>query len=336
MVNRMQSQFWKSARRWLPGVIISLAAIAAILYFVDLRQLTGAVRSADWRFLLVGIVVSCLWLPVRGLVWRTLLQNKASYRHVFLTLCEGYLLNNFFPFRLGEVGRAFLLSRKTALGFMEVLSTIIIERVLDLAFSAAVLLIGVSFVVQAAGSEKIAYFIGGVMVTGLVILYLLARYRERAMRQFERLSTRWPVLQRHGGKFLLSFFSGLGVLTDGWLFVRVLVLMVANWAIAILQFYLFIRAFFPATQWAWAIFGLGATAFGNAIPSLPGAVGTYEGAYGGALMLITGDQAASLAVALTSHLMGYLINGLLGAYAFSTEGETLMGVYRQLRRRQED
>ena len=32
------SNFWKSARRWLPGVIISLVAIAAILYFVDLKR----------------------------------------------------------------------------------------------------------------------------------------------------------------------------------------------------------------------------------------------------------------------------------------------------------
>ena len=32
------SRFWKSTRGWLPGVIISVAAIAAILYKVDLHQ----------------------------------------------------------------------------------------------------------------------------------------------------------------------------------------------------------------------------------------------------------------------------------------------------------
>ncbi|MBN2386993.1 MAG: flippase-like domain-containing protein [Anaerolineales bacterium] len=328
-------RFWRSARRWLPGVIISLAAVSAILYWVDLEEFGQAVRAAEWRFLLAGVLVSIAWVFVRGAVWRALLQNKASYKHAFLTVCEGYLLNNFFPFRLGEVGRAFLLSRKTGLGFMEVLSTIVIERLLDLAFSAAVLLVGVSVVVQAAGAEKVGFLIGGLMVLGLAILYLLARNRAWAMGQFERLSTRWPVLQRLDG-FLDSLFAGLGALTDGWLFLRVLALMAVNWSMAVLQFYFFVRAFFPPAQWTWAVFGLGATAFGNAIPSLPGAVGTYEGAFAGALTLLSGDEATALAVALTAHLIAYLVNGILGVYAFSTEGETLMGVYRQLRRRQEE
>ncbi len=329
------SNFWKSARRWLPGVLVSLAAVAAILYFVDLKELASALQKADWRFLAAAVCVSTVWIFVRGAVWRALLQNRASYWRVFLTVCEGYLLNNFFPFRLGEVGRAFLISRKSEVGFMEALSTIVIERVLDLAYSAAVLLLGVSFLVQAAGAETVAYLIGGVMLFGLAVLYLLARNRAWAAARFERLSQRWPALQRLGGQFLSSFFAGLEVLTDSRRFLGVLGLMTLNWSIAVLQFFLFIRAFFPDALWTWAVFGLGATAFGNAIPSLPGAAGTFEGAFAGALTLLTGKEAVALAAALTSHLAGYLINGVLGVYAFSTEGETLMGVYRQLRRQQE-
>ncbi len=329
------SNFWKSARRWLPGVVISLAAIAAFVYFVDLEELASALRGADGRFLAAALIVSTSWIFVRAAVWRALLQNRASYRHVFLTVCEGYLLNNFFPFRLGEVGRAFLLSRKSQVGFMEALSTIVIERVLDLAYSAAILLLGVGFLVQAAGAETAAYLIGGAMLSGLVILYWLARHRAGAVARFERLSRRWPALQRLGGQFLSSFFAGLQVLTDGRRFLNILLLMTLNWAMAVLQFFLYIRAFFPAARWTWAVFGLGATAFGNAIPSLPGAVGTFEGAFAGALTLLTGDEAAALAAALTTHLAGYLVNGILGVYAFSTEGETLLGVYRQLRQQQE-
>ncbi|MEZ0395434.1 MAG: lysylphosphatidylglycerol synthase transmembrane domain-containing protein [Anaerolineales bacterium] len=329
------SNFWKSARRWLPGVLISLAAIAALLYFVDLKELLAALQRADGRFLAAALFVSTAWVFVRGTVWRALLQNRASYRHVFLTVCEGYLLNNFFPFRLGEVGRAFLISRKSEVGFIDALSTIVIERVLDLTYSAAVLLVGVGFLVQADGAEAVAYLIGGAMLAGLMLLYLLARNRGWALARFERLSRRWPVLERRGGQFLASFFAGLEVLTNGRRFLTVLGLMTLNWGIAVLQFFLYIRAFFPAARWTWAVFGLGATAFGNAIPSLPGAVGTFEGAFAGALTLLSGNEAAAFAAALTSHLAGYFINGVLGVYAFSTEGETLLGVYRQLRQRQE-
>jgi len=329
------ANFWKSARRWLPGVIISLVAIAAILYFVDLRRFVDAIRSANYWLLLTVFATSMIWLAVRGIVWRTILRGRASYRDVFLTLCEGYLLNNFLPFRLGEIGRAFLLGRKSKLGFMEVLPTIIIERILDLAFAAAILLSAIPFVVGAAGAGKIAIIIGGVVVVGLVVLYLLARNQDWALGLFQRLCAHWPGLQKQGGDILASLFSGLSILTDGWLFVRVLLWMTLNWVIAIIQFYILVLAFFPLATPIWALFGLGAVAFGNAIPSLPGAVGTFEGALGGAITLLSGDQSTALAAALTAHLFNYLTTGIIGLYALSSEGETLMGIYHRLRKWQE-
>ena len=101
----------KDFRRMLPGLLISLALIAAILYFVDLKAMVEAVKAANYAILALVFVMGILWLMVRGLVWRTLLRERVSYRDTFLTLMEGYLLNNFLPFRLGEIGRAFLLSR---------------------------------------------------------------------------------------------------------------------------------------------------------------------------------------------------------------------------------
>jgi hypothetical protein len=129
-------------------------------------------------------------------------------------------------------------------------------------------------------------------------------------------------------------FAGLAILTDGWLFLRAVLWEALDWAISIGQFYLTLRAFFPHPQMVWVLFGLGVVALGNAIPALPGAIGTFEAALVGALMLVSGDQSTSLAVALVSHLFNYVITGVIGAYALSTEGETLMGVYRQLRKKQ--
>jgi glycosyltransferase 2 family protein len=330
------STLWKSARRWLPGVLISLAAIAAILYFVDLDRFVEAIRAANYWLLLAVFACSFIWLGLRGVVWRTILRGRATYRDVFLTLCEGYLLNNFLPFRLGEIGRAFLLGRKSKLGFMEVLPTIVIERVLDLAFAAAILLSAVPFVAGAEGAGRIALFIGGGVAVGMVILFLLARNRAWALDLFRRLTARRPGFQAAGGGFLESLFSGLAILTDGWLFLRVLLWMAINWGFAIFQFYLLLLAFFPQASLLWSQFGLGAVAFGNAIPSLPGAVGTYEGAFGGAIALLSGDQSTALAAALVAHLFSYLSTGSIGLIALATEGETVMGIYRQLRQRQEE
>lgn len=323
----------------LPGLLVSIALIAAILYFVDLNAMIAALKFADYGLVLIVFVMGIAWLLVRAVVWRTLLRNRASYRDVFLTLMEGYLLNSFLPFRLGEIGRAFLLSRKTdpairagqAMTFGEVLPTIIIERVTDLAFSAAIFIAAVPFVVGAGGAERIAYIVGALVLIGLAAMVLLARNRQWALDGFHRLSHRWPGLQRLGGSFLEAFLTGLEVLTDPWLSARFFVLMALNWGMAIVQYFLLVRAFFPAATLVWGMFGLGAAAFGGAIPSLPGGVGTLEGAMVGALTLLSGNQSTALAVALTSRLFNYIFSGVFGLYGLASEGQTVSGIYQQLR-----
>ena len=320
----------KNAKSWLPGLIISVIFITLILVFVDFRKLVEAISQADVRWLGVSVLVAITWLSVRGVVWRALLRGKAPYRDVFLTLNEGYLLNNFLPLRVGELGRAFLLSRKTNLTFMEILPTVIIERVLDLAFSAIILLSAVPFVAGAPDTLKqAAYVASGLVVVGLFSMYLLARNHVWALGIFEKMGLRWPVLQRFGG-FLKSLFEGLAILTDGWLFLRVLGLMTINWGIGIVQFLVILLAFFPNAQVVWAMFGLGAAAFGGAIPALPGGVGTFEGIMGAAVFLLSGDEARSFAAAIVTHVLSYVVSGAIGIYALSREGQTLSGVYQEL------
>jgi len=212
----------KDIKRWLPGAVVSLALIAAILYFVDLGATLNAIRNANYILLGIAIAIGFLWMAVRAIVWRTLLRDRASYSDVFFTVGEGYLLNNFLPFRLGEIGRAFLLSRKSGMQFGEILPTIIIERVMDLGFTAVIFMAAIPFVVGAEGAEQIGITVGVIILIGFVILYVLARYNQWALDLFHRLSARWPTLQRVGGNFLESFFMGLGVLKDGWLFIRFL------------------------------------------------------------------------------------------------------------------
>jgi uncharacterized protein (TIRG00374 family) len=320
----------KNAKRWLPGALVSILLIVVILYFVDLGAMLDAIRNANYGILGIALIIGFIWMGVRAIVWRTLLRDRASYSDVLWTVGEGYVLNNFLPFRLGEIGRAFLLSRKSDLQFMEILPTIVIERAMDLGFSAVILLAALPFVVQVEGAEQIGIIVGVIVLIGFLLLYILARNNQWALDLFHNLSARWPALQRFGGDFLESFFAGLSVLTDGWLFVRFLFWMSVNWAIAIVSYYLIIRAFFPQAQLVWGMFGLGAAAFGGAVPSLPGAVGTFEGAFGGAITLLTGDESTALAVALTGRLYNYINSGVIGGIGLMREGQTLSGIYQQL------
>jgi uncharacterized protein (TIRG00374 family) len=319
-------------RKLLPGLLISALAVAAILYFVDLKRLLSALQQADYRYIALFFGISVSWLAVRGLVWRTLLQEQASFSQVFLTLNEGYLLNNILPFRLGELGRAFLLSKKADLGFLQVFSTILIERALDVAVASGLLFATLPFVMKANLAWQAAVMMGSLVIIGLVILYMLARNQSWALRRYNRLAGRFPKLQRLiGQQQFAAFFTGLSSLTDGRRFLKVILLMLLNWGIALIQFFILLRGYLPTAQLLWAAFTLAVMALGVAAPSSPGAVGVLEASVIGALSVFGLDPSVTLAVALTAHLSNYLTTGLIGAYALARDGQSLAGLYRDVR-----
>ncbi len=290
-----------------------------------------AIRLADYRIVAAAYLISLVWLLVRAKFWRTLLQERASFRKVFFTITEGYLLNNILPFRLGEVARAFLLSGKTELTFWEVFSTILIERALDMTMAAGLLLITLPFVIGASWAHQAAIAVGTVVPLGLIFLYMIARYREWAVNLFARMVVHWPILEKIGVERVANFLAGLAVLTDLSLFLRAVGWALLDWLIAVAQYYVLLLAFFPNAKLLWGAFTLGVAALGIAAPSSPGAVGVLELSIVGALAVFGLNSSTALAYALTGHLFNYLTNGVLGAYGLAKDGETLTGLYRSLR-----
>jgi hypothetical protein len=205
------------------------------------------------------------------------------------------------------------------------------ERLLDLAVAAGLLLSTLPFVVGATWAREAAVVVGAGVLVGFGVLYLLARNREPAMRLFDRFSARLPFLNRLGGKMVASVFSGLSVLTDGNRFLRAVGWMLLNWLVALFQYAMMVNAFFPGAKLLWAAFSLGVAALGIAAPSSPGAVGVLELSIIGALSLFGLDASTALALAITIHLIQYVITGLLGAYGLAHEGESLLGLYRRVR-----
>ncbi len=312
-------------RRMLPGLLVSLLALAALFYLVDIRKLALALRLADYR-LCAGIHPDHAGLAGgASLCLAHAAARRASVGTAFFTLNEGYLLNNLLPFRLGEVGRAFLLSRKTGLGFWQVISSIVIERILDLAVAVGLLFATLPFVVGAAWAGQAAVSVGAAVLIGLGGLYLLARNREWAMRLYERLSARLPVLRRLGSGAVGAFFDGLAVLTDGRRFLRAAGFMLLNWGLGIGQYYAHGAGLLPQAQLLWGAFTLGVAALGVAAPSSPGSVGVFEAAVVAALALFGQDASVALALAFVLHLVQIVVTGLLGAYALARDGESLAG-----------
>jgi uncharacterized protein (TIRG00374 family) len=312
-----QNRDWK---RILPGLIISIIALALVLYFADLRQVASALRRANYWLILLVSLLTLAWLVVRAVVWRILLKDQATYGQVFLSLNEGYLINNILPLRLGEVARAYLLSKKAGLGFLEVFSTVIIERSLDLIIAAGLLLSALPFVVKVNWAFQAAIGAGFIVLAGLSMLYLIARNPGWTLLQFDKIAHRWPKLDQIGRNQLNTFLSGLSVLTVGKRFLTAVLWLIANWGIAIMQYYFLLLAFYPGPKFVWAIFTLGVVALGAAAPSSPGALGVLEASMVGALAVFGVDVSISLAIAITAHAINYVITGGIGMYALVQDG----------------
>lgn len=291
-------------------------------------------QLADYRWVLASICVAPVWLLVRALAWRALLQNKAAFSDVFFSINQGYLLNNVLPFRLGEVGRAFLLGRKSGLGFWKVLPTIFIERLVDLILAVGMFLGTLPFVVGADWAGQAAWITGGLMLAGLCMLFILAHNRPRVETLAAAIGKRIPWVERLIARSLPPFLDGLGILVDLRRFLVSIGWLLLDWAIGIFQFSLMMRAFFPQAQPLWNIFTLGAAALGMAAPSSPGGVGVYEFAIMTALAQFVDAPATAAAFAFTAHLTQIFVTGLLGAYALYRDGDSLVGLYHQVRKLQ--
>lgn len=317
----------------LPGLLISAVALVIVFYCTGVNELGAAIRYADYRYFPFVLILFFLAMAARGFAWKTLLGHQVSFRHSFMTLNEGYVINNLLPARLGEFGRPLLLSGKTDLDYTQILATIVIERIFDLMIVAGMLMSTLPFVIGAEWARSAALTVSMFVFLGLVMLYLMARNRDAAIRLYERISLRWPRLQRFGQQQLSAFFSGLETLTDGKRFFVSLLWMVLAWGFALGHNYILLLAFVDNAQLLWAAFALASLGLGVAIPSSPAFVGVFEATIMAALALFGVDTSAALAYAITLHLLQVILTAIPGVYEFVQDGVSLGQIYRQIRTR---
>jgi len=325
--NARQREIWKV----VPGILISLIALAILFFLVDWSIFLANLQKAELQYILLALPVYLVSYFTRARGWHLILLEQPPYKKVFFTMQAGYLLNNVLPFRLGEIGRAFLLG-KTGLGFWRVFSTILVERAFDLILAIALLFGTLPFVVAIPGAWQMTLLIGAVVMVGFGVLYQLARQRQKVLTWFESLGNRWPRLVELGRSSVQSFLAGLAALADGTRFWRVLVWMTLSWILAVCNHFLVLRAFVPDAQILWMAFALGVAALGVALPSSPGSIGIYEAAFVGALTVFGVPYENALAFALVNHAIYVVFTGILGLYALAQEGESLGQLFRQLRK----
>ena len=317
--------------RWLPGLVISAIAIFLLIRFSNWSEVIQAASLMNLVLLIPALAFFIISLGFRALSWRVLLQKRADYGRVFLTLNEGYLLNNIFPFRLGELGRAFLMSQATDMSGFFVLSTIVIERAYDLAIAAGLLLATLPFVFGIETGQTIAFSVMIIVILGLFTMFLLARNRQWVKTKLDDFSLRRFAFRDRILPRIDSLLAGLGALAKWDQFLLSVFFMVISWLFGGLELYFITISFGVTPEFWWNGFVLGVISLGIALPSVPAGLGVYEVAMVGAFSLLGVSSSIALAIALVSHLIHITFTGLIGMYGIFQDGESITGLFQRLR-----
>jgi len=322
---------WRGIGRWLPGLLISSIAIVLLIRLANWQEVAEALAAIELYWLLPALFFYLVGINLRAWCWMILLQKKAHYKRCFLTLNEGYLLNNIFPLRLGELGRMILMAQATGISAFFVLSTIVIERTYDLAIAGGLLFATVPFTLKLETAQTIAMSVLGLVSLGLLALFLLARYRDWVKVKLERITAENTLLRKKVFPRLMASLDGLAVLAQPNLFLLSISLMLGNWLCGVIEIHILLNSVGIQAPYWWAGFVLGVVSLGIALPSAPAGIGVYEVAMVGALSLLGVPAAQALAVAIVAHLIHISVTGVIGVYALFQDGETLTGLYRRLR-----
>ncbi|MBI3763369.1 MAG: flippase-like domain-containing protein [Chloroflexi bacterium] len=313
------------------GIVISLAALAFAVKGIPPAELGKALSGANYWFVIPAALVLFLAFVTRAIRWRGLLRAQVPLGEVFHALNAGYLLNNTLPLRLGELGRAYLLSRSKTVGGAEALSTIIIERLLDLLMTAVILAITLPLVAAAAWVQSAGLTVGAMGIVGFAALVIFAHHRSRLLALGNRGIGRLPRLNTLLARWLVradSFLSGLEILRDFRQLAIAIFWSLITWTCSAIVSWLLLCSFIPRPSFVVALFALGVGALGYAVPSSPGQAGVYEAAIVAALVPLGVARSSAFSYAVVVHVLNYALVGLLGGWALSQYGETLAGLAR--------
>ena len=313
------------------GLVISAAALALALLGIDLRRVVETLARADYVYLIPATAAILAYLVARSVRWRLLLGPEVSLSRCFWVTNIGYMMSNVLPFRLGDPARAVVIGRGGKVSTAAALSTVVVERVLDMLMVVA-LLAGVAPFISGVGSAVTAGLVaGGAALAASAVLLLLAFRPDWGRRAVRRVLGWTPRLD--GDRWVQALdglFEGLAPLRSGRRGLALLVWSVVTWACVVAYYWALMRAFLPRPPALAAPFLVCVAGLGVAVPSSPGAVGVFHAVarYGLTIPFeVPVDQAVTIAFAI--HTFQYVMLCLLGLVGLGQESISLGWVRAQ-------
>jgi hypothetical protein len=309
--------------RVLIGIAFSLLSLALILYTVDLSKVGVELAKANYWWVVAGAGANFFGLWAKGVRWRALLDNRVSISRSFWISNVGNLLNNVLPLRIGELSRAYMVSRNSTVTTMQGLSTVLIERLLDVLTVFGMMVLAIPFVPGGGPIVQAGIGLAVIAFTGVVGLFIAAAIRTQALAIARFLFRPLPerlreALLKQGDEFLLGVQAAGGRrLATGILWS---LLTWLGWGGAA---YLMLIAFIPNASLVMGLFVNGALAIGLSIPSAPSGAGLYEAGAVLGLSVFGISSETALAYAIVAHIQSFVMTGILGTIGLDREGESL-------------
>ncbi|MEK7327098.1 MAG: lysylphosphatidylglycerol synthase transmembrane domain-containing protein, partial [Chloroflexota bacterium] len=254
--------------------------------------------------------------------WRALLDNRISITRSFWISNAGNLLNNILPLRIGELSRAYLVSRNSTVTTMQGLSTVIIERLLDILTIFGMLLLVLRFVPSESTLVQAGMIFAAVAFVGVVGLFVAAVIRGQSIaiaRFFFKVlpAKLCDMLLQKADEFLLGVSAAGGWRLATGIFWSLLTWVGWGGSSAVL-----LLGFVPNATWYQGVFVTCAQALGLSIPSAPSGAGLYEAAAVAGLAVFGISSEVAFAFALVAHLLSFAITGVFGTIGLDREGES--------------
>lgn len=312
------------------GVVVSLALLYWTLHDVSLAEVMTHLRAARPWPLVVAVVLATLTFPVRTLRWRILLRTPGdgpvSWHALWHAIAIGFMANNTLPLRLGEVVRSYAGSRLGGVPLATVLSSVAVERALDLLTLVGLLGVALvsaglpgSTVIMGARLDTLALRGGilcGLIFAGAlsVVLFPLAAERlTRALVPFQGLADKLV-------RLIEALRQGFAVLRSPSRLALAVLWSIGVWLLGAYSFYVAFAAFGIQVDFAGALLVQSLLAFGVAAPSTPGFFGVFEFVVAAALALFGVANSVGVAYGITYHITTFIPITLLGLYSLARTG----------------
>ncbi len=303
----------------ITSLFLGSVLLIFMIWYVDIGNLYNAIMRSSPIWLAYYLLLMLPFFLLRAWRWRMLLvpvKSSVKLSNSFWITMIGFMVNAIIPLRLGgEFVRAFAMDGKEKTGFFQSLSSVAVERVLDLLGITLLGLIGIFLLPKEAIMYLPDWSLDALRIVGIFVAITLSglmlgiRYEKRLLSLVRRILSAIPKLPYKWQEKLINFSKSLidgakGLTHNPPTFFSTLISTFVIWFMAFLSTFLIFKAFNYDVPIPIILLGSMLVQLSFILPAPPGNIGTYE-VFWSAIFIGLGLSRLDLilATAIVSHLL---------------------------------